>query len=90
MGRYFARTCPRCNGYLEIRRELKSDMRLLTLSGGCVRCTYRVRWIVISGGAKHLTRQAVSRGFKIKTWRVILGRNHSNAPYYGRIPKIFS
>jgi hypothetical protein len=51
MAKYFARSCPRCNGYVEIiMREPERYMPLKAVNGRCVRCAYRLAWIVIRGG----------------------------------------
>ena len=45
-----ARPCPRCNGYLGIvLREPRRNMPLRAVDGHCVKCGYRLAWIIISG-----------------------------------------
>ena len=53
MARYLARSCPRCNGYLGIvLREPGRNVPLQAVNGHCLRCDYRMAWIVIRGGSK--------------------------------------
>jgi len=48
MARYLARSCPRCNGYLGIvLREPGRNVPLQAANGHCLRCGYRMSWIVI-------------------------------------------
>jgi hypothetical protein len=50
MARYLARPCPRCNGYLGIvLRESGRNTPVRAVNGHCLRCGYRLAWIVISG-----------------------------------------
>jgi len=51
MARWFARACPRCNGYVWISiRQPESDLLLQAVNGRCVRCQYRLAWVVIRDG----------------------------------------
>ena len=51
MARYLARACPRCNGYVGIIiREQGRNTPLQAVNGHCLRCSYRMAWIVIRGG----------------------------------------
>lgn len=43
MVRYFARACPRCNGYLEIERKAECDLPLESVNGRCARCSIGLR-----------------------------------------------
>jgi hypothetical protein len=53
MAKYLARSCPRCNGYLGIvLREPGRNVPLQAVNGHCLRCDYRMAWIVIRGGNK--------------------------------------
>ncbi len=48
MVRYLCRSCPRCNGYVGIIvREPGQNVPLQAVNGHCVRCGYRMAWIVI-------------------------------------------
>ena len=50
MAKYLARSCPRCNGYLGIvLREPGRNVPLQAVNGHCLRCDYRMAWIVIRG-----------------------------------------
>ena len=56
MATYLARPCPRCNGYLGIvLREPGSNMPVRAVNGHCIKCGYRLAWIVIKG--KQTARQ---------------------------------
>jgi len=47
---YFTRTCPRCNGHVEIiLQEPERNTRLQAFNGHCKGCPYRLAWIVIRG-----------------------------------------
>jgi C4-type Zn-finger protein len=66
MAKYFARSCPRCNGYVEIvMREPDRYMVRKAVNGHCVRCAYRLAWILIRGGRKPVNRLAESRGSNV-------------------------
>lgn len=59
MAKYFARSCPRCNGYVEIiMREPERYMPLKAVNGRCVRCAYHLAWIVIRGGRNFKPRDS--------------------------------
>jgi hypothetical protein len=48
MATYLARQCPRCNGYLGIvLREPGRNMPVRAVNGHCLKCGYRLAWIVI-------------------------------------------
>jgi hypothetical protein len=50
MAKYLARACPRCNGYLEIALgESGRNVVVRAINGRCVKCGYRLAWILISG-----------------------------------------
>ncbi len=56
MARYLARACPRCNGYVGIiLREPGRNTPLQAVNGRCLRCSYRMAWIVIRGGKSSVT-----------------------------------
>ena len=58
----FARSCPRRNGYVEIiMREPERYMPLKAINGRCVRCAYRLAWILIRGGRPPVNRLAKNR-----------------------------
>lgn len=47
-GKYLSRLCPRCNGYVGIIvREPGRNTPLEAVNGHCLRCSYRMAWIVI-------------------------------------------
>jgi hypothetical protein len=51
MAKYFARACPKCNGYLGVvvpPPERKTAVR--PINGLCLRCGYRLVWMLILGG----------------------------------------
>ena len=51
MAKYLARSCTRCNGYLGIvLRESVRNVPLQAVNGHCLRCGYRMSWIVVRGG----------------------------------------
>jgi hypothetical protein len=51
MARYLFRSCPRCAGYLGIvLREPGRNTPLQAVNGHCLKCDYRLAWIVIRGG----------------------------------------
>lgn len=50
MTRYFTRSCPRSGGHVGITmREPETALRLQAVNGKCVRCSYRLAWIVVKG-----------------------------------------
>ena len=50
MATYVARPCPRCNGYLGIvLREPGRNVPVRAVNGHCLKCNYRLAWIVIRG-----------------------------------------
>ena len=50
MAAYLARSCPKCNGYLGIvLREPGRNTPVRAINGHCLKCGYRLAWIVISG-----------------------------------------
>jgi hypothetical protein len=52
MTKYLARPCPRCNGYLGIvLREPGRNVPVRAVNGHCLKCDYRLAWIVIKGKA---------------------------------------
>ena len=56
MATYLARPCPRCNGYLGIvLREPGRNMPVRAVNGLCLKCGYRLAWIVIRGKRGGLT-----------------------------------
>jgi hypothetical protein len=57
MARYLYRSCPRCNGYVGIIvREPGRNTPLQAVSGHCVRCSYRMAWIVIQSKDRSAVR----------------------------------
>jgi hypothetical protein len=56
MATYLARPCPRCNGYLGIVLcEPGRNVPVRAVNGHCLKCDYRLAWIVIRG--KQAARQ---------------------------------
>jgi hypothetical protein len=54
MATYLTRPCPRCNGYLGIvLREPGRNMPIRAVNGHCLKCDYRLAWIVIKGKQAH-------------------------------------
>jgi hypothetical protein len=50
MATYLARSCPRCNSYLGIvLREPDRNVPVRAVNGHCLKCDYRLAWIVING-----------------------------------------
>jgi hypothetical protein len=56
MARYFARSCPLCNGYVDVVIREQEHETLQTVNGQCVRCCYRFAWIVVRGGGARSRR----------------------------------
>ena len=62
MVRYLRRSCPRCNGHVGIIvREPERNTPLQAVNGHCLRCSYRMAWIVVAGN-----RAAPARKFSRK------------------------
>jgi hypothetical protein len=60
--KYLARACPRCNGYLEIALgESGRNVVVRAINGRCVKCGYRLAWILISG--KRAALRIIPQGF---------------------------
>jgi hypothetical protein len=60
MAKYFARPCPRCGGYVDVAMHgAERNIPLHAVNGRCLKCSYRLAWIVIRGG-----RKAAKRGVK--------------------------
>ena len=56
-GQYLQRSSPKCNGYLEIVvPERKAKLPVQAINGRCLKCGYRLAWVVVLG--KRLTRQS--------------------------------
>src|SRR5262245_17940299 len=50
MAKYFARSCPRCSGYVGIvMRKPASNISLQAINGRCLMCGYRLAWILVQG-----------------------------------------
>jgi hypothetical protein len=50
MAKYLQRTCPRCNGYLGIViPERKAKMPVQAINGLCLKCGYRLAWVLVRG-----------------------------------------
>ena len=53
MTRYLARACPDCKGYVDVMMpKPRRDISLGAVKGKCVKCNYRMSWIIVSGGKK--------------------------------------
>jgi hypothetical protein len=51
MTKYLARGCPRCGGYVDVMmRKPDRDLPVRGVNGRCLKCNYRLAWIVIRGG----------------------------------------
>jgi hypothetical protein len=60
MATYLARPGPRCSGYLGIvLREPGRNTPVRAVNGHCLKCGYRLAWIVIKG--KQAARQQVTK-----------------------------
>jgi hypothetical protein len=52
MGKYLARACPRCNGYLGVvLRAPERNTGLRAIFGHCFECHHRLAWLLIRGKA---------------------------------------
>jgi hypothetical protein len=50
MAKYLQRSCPKCNGYLGIVvPELRAKMPVQAINGRCVKCGYRLAWVLVLG-----------------------------------------
>jgi hypothetical protein len=63
MARYLYRSCPRCNGYVSIvLGEPGCNTPLQAVNDHCLRCSYRLTWIVIQG---HRSKKRRSRSMPV-------------------------
>ena len=68
MAKYLSRSCPRCNGYVGIvMREPGSKTQLQAVNGHCLRCSYRLAWIVIRGNRD--STRALGRERRLSKWK---------------------
>jgi len=52
MVKYPKRSCPKCNGYSGIVvPERKAKVLVQAINGRCLRCGYRLAWVVVRGKA---------------------------------------
>jgi hypothetical protein len=59
MAKYFARSCPRCKGYVDVAMHgAERNNPLHAVNGQCLKCGYRLAWIVIRGGRKAMRLRA--------------------------------
>ena len=73
MATYLARPCPRCNGYLGIvLREPGRNVPVRAVNGRCLKCDYRLAWIVIRG--KQAARHSSLSGTDMLDPQKTLGR----------------
>jgi hypothetical protein len=50
MAKYLQRSCRKCKGYLGIVvPERKAKVLIQAINGRCLRCGYRLGWIVVRG-----------------------------------------
>jgi hypothetical protein len=62
MAKYLYRSCPRCNGYVGIvLPEPARNAPVQAVNGHCLRCGWRLSWIVIRGGLNELSCPCLSR-----------------------------
>ena len=55
MAKYLQRSCPKCNGYLGIVvPERKAKMPVQAINGRCLKCGYRLAWVLVRGTAPPL------------------------------------
>ena len=48
MAKYLARSRPKCNGYLGIVvPERKATMPVQAINGRCLKCGYRLAWVLV-------------------------------------------
>ena len=65
MARYFTGSCPRCGGYVGIiMREPETALRLQAVNGKCVRCSYRLAWIVVNGNKPRLLKNSIEEPYR--------------------------
>jgi C4-type Zn-finger protein len=49
-GQVLQRSCPKCNGYLGIVvPERKVKMPVQAINGRCLKCGYRLAWVLVRG-----------------------------------------
>ena len=61
MAKYLQRPCPKCNSYLGIViRERKAKLPVQAINGWCLKCGYRLAWVVIRGKRR---RSVLLEGF---------------------------
>jgi len=56
MVRYLYRSCPRCNGYVGIVLREPGRDTLQAVNGSCLRCSYRMAWIVMQSKSRSAVR----------------------------------
>ncbi len=62
MARYFARSCPRCGGYVGITmRESPWKAPVQAVNGRCVGCSYRMAWLVLKGNKPPVLKNSAVR-----------------------------
>jgi hypothetical protein len=67
MAKYLARSCPNCDGHLGIvLREPGRNVPVRAVNGQCLKCDYRLAWIVIKG-KQAAGRQSVRRSYAEST-----------------------
>jgi hypothetical protein len=76
MAKYLARACPRCNGYVDVTLHgAERDTPLKAVNGRCLKCSYRLAWIVIKGGRKALKLRGHGKLYPARSRTVTLRRS---------------
>jgi hypothetical protein len=58
---YLQRSCPKCNGYLGIVvPERKAKMPMQAINGRCLKCGYRLAWVLVRGKTTLLSQRRFS------------------------------
>jgi hypothetical protein len=53
VAKYLQRSCPKCNGYLGIVvPERQAKMPVQAINGRCLKCGYRLAWVLFSAGPR--------------------------------------
>src|SRR5262249_60343544 len=62
VAKHFARSCPRCAGYLGIiMRKPARNISLQAINGRCLQCGYRLAWILVQGRKSTALRVRTAR-----------------------------
>ena len=61
--KYLQRSCPKCNGYWGIVvPERKDKMSVQAINGRCLKCGYRLAWVLIRGKTSAILAVSECRG----------------------------